>query len=328
VTEQVQVVSGGDTQFTQKQTKQTPPQVSCDTRVEEWRSVVNPAGSSYMVSSLGRVRNSRGAISPQSGGARYPKVDVVVESVRHAAAIIHLLAAVIIAGSVWAISARAGAAAPVKSERPEISDRRWIAIAQAEPARDADLAIVGDSIVALGDWQAMLGRPVAKVGVCGGRTTDLAECIKATARPGRTVVIAAGINDIVDGQGSPAEIAARVVALAEQAREVGASPLVSLPLMLAAEPVTERVVMRKGVAERVADTWGRDRRAEINARVAELRVVLARLCANAAIPTVDAGPALAPDGVLIPTCTVDGLHLTPAGYKLLGEAVRAALVAD
>ena len=299
MTEQVQVVSGGDTQFTQKQTKQTPPQVSCDTRVEEWRSVVNPAGSSYMVSSLGRVRNSRGAISPQSGGARYPKVDVVVESVRHAAAIIHLLAAVIIAGSVWAISARAGAAAPVKSERPEISDRRWIAIAQAEPARDADLAIVGDSIVALGDWQTMLGRPAAKVGVCGGRTTDIAECVRMAARPGRTVVIAIGVNDVFDRQGAADQIAARVVRLAVQARSAGAAVAVSLPLLT--------------------------RHDAHNPAIAALRAALAPACERAGVKTIDPSPALCEGGKLRPEYTTDGIHLTAAGYAVMGEAVRAEL---
>lgn len=188
-------------------------------------------------------------------------------------------------------------------DRPEIADRRWIALYQAGPAlASADLAIVGDSIVAFGDWSSLLGRPVAKVGVCGARSSDLAECVTAAARPGRTLILSVGVNDIFDHQGTPEEIAARVLTLARQGRDAGARVLVCLPLLTRVDAH--------------------------NARIVPLNAALARACRAAGFTCIDANPGLAPasgGGLLLAEYTTDGIHLTPAGYAVLAASIAPGI---
>jgi lysophospholipase L1-like esterase len=165
------------------------------------------------------------------------------------------------------------------------------------------LLFLGDSITAAGPWaEAFPGRAVVNAGIPGNTTRDLLERLDALPiRHQSTVVLMAGINDILRGE-EPAPVAARLLQVRRALLVRGAA----------------RVVV---VATLPCDSvrWGPRCLVpvqELNRRI-RLGVPLA--------DWLDLTPAVRDGAGLRPDLAVDGLHLSPAGYRLWLSQLRPML---
>ena len=172
-----------------------------------------------------------------------------------------------------------------------------------KPAVSSPLFFLGDSITAAGPWaEAFPGRAVVNAGIPGNTTRDLLERLDALPiRHQSTVVLMAGINDILRGE-EPAPVAARLLQVRRALLVRGAA----------------RVVV---VATLPCDSvrWGPRCLVpvqELNRRI-RLGVPLA--------DWLDLTPAVRDSAGLRPALTVDGLHLSPAGYRLWLKQLRPML---
>lgn len=158
----------------------------------------------------------------------------------------------------------------------DVTQRTLIALASARPP---SLVLVGDSITAWAPW------PEVNLAVPRVETRLMAPQVDAAlAVRARCISILAGANDIVNQIKSEEEIAEDIAALVRRAR--GTRVVVTLTLRQTAER-----------AERI------DR---VNA--------LARALVEPFAVVLDVNPLLAPNGYLEPGFTVDGVHLSRAGY--------------
>ena len=173
----------------------------------------------------------------------------------------------------------------------------------SKPAESSPLLFLGDSITAAGPWVgAFPGRAVVNAGIPGNTSRDLLERLDALPTLHQpTVVLMAGINDILRGE-EPAPVAARLLQVRRALLVRGAA----------------RVVV---VATLPCDSvrWGPRCLVpvqELNRRI-RLGVPLA--------DWLDLTPAVRDSAGLRPALTVDGLHLSPAGYRLWLKQLRPML---
>jgi len=164
----------------------------------------------------------------------------------------------------------------------------------------APLIALGDSITAAGPWsQAFPGRSVLNAGIPGNTTVDLLGRLDALpGLGGATVVLMAGINDLLQGE-APAPVADRILRIRRELLARGASRVV----VVATLPCE-------------AARWG-------PRCLAPVRELNRRL--RGAVPAadfLDLTPLLADGAGLRRSMGVDGLHLGPDAYSLWFERLR------
>ena len=165
----------------------------------------------------------------------------------------------------------------------------------------APLIALGDSITAAGPWsQAFPGRSVLNAGIPGNTTVDLLGRLDGLpGLGGATVVLMAGINDLLQGE-APAPVADRILRIRRQLLARGAARVV----VVATLPCE-------------AVRWGPRCLAPVQDLNRRLR---------GAVPAADFLDltALLADGAgLRRSMGVDGLHLGPDGYRLWFERLAA-----
>ena len=167
----------------------------------------------------------------------------------------------------------------------------------------APLIVLGDSITAAGPWrEAFPARTVHNAAIPGNTTRDLLG--RLAGLPGlrrATVVLMAGINDILQGESAPA-VADRILTIRRQLLARGAA----------------RVVVVSTIPCEAA-RWG----PRCLAPVAEVNRRL-----RGALPAadfLDLTALLANGGGLRPSLGVDGLHLGPEAYRIWMEHLRPML---
>jgi len=194
--------------------------------------------------------------------------------------------------------------AALQAQSPRAPFGRTSPLAGApKPAVSSPLLFLGDSITAAGPWgEAFPGRAVVNAGIPGNTTRDLLERLDALLiRHHSTVVLMAGINDILGGE-QPAPVAARLLQVRRALLERGAA----------------RVVV---VATLPCDSvhWGPRCLAPVQELNRRLRLGVPRA------DWLDLTPAVRDSAGLRPALTVDGLHLSPAGYRLWLQQLRPML---
>ena len=168
---------------------------------------------------------------------------------------------------------------------------------------DAPLIFLGDSITAAGPWsEAFPDRSVLNAGISGNTTLDLLGRLDSLpGLGGATVVLMAGINDLLRGE-APAPVADRMLRIRRELLARGAARVV----VVATLPCEEA-------------RWG----PRCLTPVLDLN---RRLRAAVPAPDVLDLTALLADGAgLRRSLGVDGLHLGPGGYSLWLERLRPML---
>ena len=165
------------------------------------------------------------------------------------------------------------------------------------------LIALGDSITAAGPWsQAFPDRSVLNAGIPGNTTGDLLGRLDLLpGLGGATVVLMAGINDLLQGE-APAPVADRILRIRRQLLARGAARVV----VVATLPCE-------------AARWGPRCLAPVGDVNRRLR---------GAVPSADFLDltALLADGAgLRRSMGVDGLHLGPHGYSLWFQSLRTML---
>ena len=163
------------------------------------------------------------------------------------------------------------------------------------------LIALGDSITAAGPWrQAFPGRSVLNAGIPGNTTVDLLGRLDVLpGLDGATVVLMAGINDLLQGE-APGPVADRILRIRRELLARGAARVV----VVATLPCE-------------AARWG-------PRCLAPVRDLNRRL--RGAVPGadfLDLTDLLADGAGLRRSMGVDGLHLGPHGYNLWFKRLRA-----
>jgi lysophospholipase L1-like esterase len=184
------------------------------------------------------------------------------------------------------------------------------------PITAKDIVLLGDSLIAYGEWAMLLGTHHARNrGVSGNRVADiLARVDGIVAGQPAHVVLCVGVNDIQ--QRTPlAEIVAGFETLFTRFTEE--SPFTHLwlvPVLPANLPLYRRHLMphhpRIGVPTVEA--------------VEALNAALAPICARYGVGVLDCSCLLL-GGTLRADCTADGLHPNATGLVALADVIRLAL---
>jgi len=207
---------------------------------------------------------------------------------------------------VWAgIGLLLPACHPLSPGRPLAGiDRSSAAPPAGKPGSPAaPLIALGDSITAAGPWsEAFPGRAVLNAGIPGNTTVDLLGRLDVLpGLGGATVVLMAGINDLLQGE-APAPVADRLLRIRRELLARGAARVV----VVATLPCE-------------AARWG-------PRCLAPLQDLNRRL--RDAVPApdfLDLTVLLADGAGLRRSLGVDGLHLGPGGYSLWLDRLRPML---
>ncbi len=171
------------------------------------------------------------------------------------------------------------------------------------PIGSDTVVLLGDSLTEFGDWDQLLpGWPVANRGYAGYTSEQLVPVAAEVAADGpRLVVILAGTNDIRDGH-PPAWTEGHLNALLDELEDRAPAATVVVQTLLP--------------------------RADAVAEIEAANEMIRALGAARGLTVLDLHPGF-DDGAggLRPAETVDGLHLSDAGYRRWA-AILAALLAD
>jgi lysophospholipase L1-like esterase len=157
----------------------------------------------------------------------------------------------------------------------------------------ATVIMLGDSITEFGgDWSELLDIPALNRGIAGDTTEGmLSRLDEVIERKPKIVVVMVGINDVRIGV--PVDlVAARIEQILTKLKAANVQPVMQSTLLTAAqlgEPNTN-----------VAVIW--------------LNRALSQWCTSQDVPFLNLNASLAPEGILDPSITLDGIHLTDAGY--------------
>jgi lysophospholipase L1-like esterase len=167
-----------------------------------------------------------------------------------------------------------------------------------------EFVFIGDSLTAGGrNWGLRLtGNPLSarNLGANGLMIRQVADLVKtAKLYQPRHLFLMAGINDLLVAREPLPSLVEDYRELLRQAKAASAQPIVTLVF-----PTTVR---------------------ELAAPVAALNAELRALCAAEGVPVIDVTPTVAPDGVLLPEYTTDGVHLTEAAYDVWTAAIKRQL---
>lgn len=170
------------------------------------------------------------------------------------------------------------------------------------------VVMLGDSITSLaGDWQARIGLDIVQVLNKGasGRTTDTLRPLAIAAMDAKPemLFLMVGVNDISDGI-PPERAVANYIALLDAIRST--------------YPYTE--IHCQSVLPTSRPEW--------NAQIVRLNDSLEALCTDKGCEFIDLYPLFLDDDRerIRPDLTVDGVHLTEAGYDIWADALRGHLL--
>lgn len=153
------------------------------------------------------------------------------------------------------------------------------------------IAMIGDSQIARGKWDQLLGLEFANYGIAGDTSAGVLKRLGNIT--GTHAVLLIGVNDIVRGE--PVEtVAANIAAIVTR-----------LPM-----PVTVLSIL----------PLGEDLDA-FNPTIVRLNALIETSCRPPHCRFVDTWPALAIDGKLNPRFTSDDLHLDADGYEVLAGLI-------
>jgi lysophospholipase L1-like esterase len=158
---------------------------------------------------------------------------------------------------------------------------------------EAAVIMLGDSITEYGgDWSELLDTPALNRGIASDTAEGmLVRLDEVIGRRPKIVALMAGINEIRSGV--PVDlVAARIEQILTKLKAANVQPVMQSTLLTGAqldEPNT-------------------------NMSVISLNRALSQWCASQDFLFIDLNVNLAPDGVLDPNITIDGIHLNDAGY--------------
>lgn len=179
---------------------------------------------------------------------------------------------------------------------------------QADPKPRQKILFLGDSLTYRNDWQAAFPEAdIQNAGVDGDTTAQvLARLDEALEGQPDTIVLMIGINDLLQGKGSW-RVAQNIGKILGTIRTARPDVRIVLESIL---PISDSLADRKGLTSQTL--------ADLNGRLADL-------AGEYDAAWTDLWPILGPEGTLPPEHTLDGLHLSPAAYRLLEEALRKIL---
>jgi lysophospholipase L1-like esterase len=178
---------------------------------------------------------------------------------------------------------------------------RMIAPIYAALPRHAFLVMLGDSITAFTDWNALLPSfDVANRGIAGDTTEGVLKRIDSIiAMHPQCVAVMLGINDLGAGR-SVQQISENYAAIVDRLSASGARVIVQSTL--------------------------RTSRARLNASVIDVDHSLNEMCRQSGrCLYLDLNPTLAPSGTIADT--IDGVHIGPTSYKLWASVLTPVLKA-
>lgn len=171
------------------------------------------------------------------------------------------------------------------------------------------VVLVGDSLTERGEWRELCGRAdVYNRGISGDTVAGVRERLDPILRSKpRALGLMIGINDLEAGR-APAEVATGIEGVLTEVRSRAPETRVVVFSVLPMRDVGRGV----GVATE---------------KVNELDAAIASACERAGARFVDLRPELTdPDGALAAGFTLDGVHLTGAGYERWAAAVSSSLL--
>jgi alpha-glucosidase len=168
-----------------------------------------------------------------------------------------------------------------------------------------DYVFIGDSLTARGHnfgWR-LSGNPFSSRNLgCSGYTVHqvLGLVPQALECHPRWVCIMAGTNDFNGGGYNSEQI------------------LLDYKLML--------VSLKEGHAKPVVTLMPQFADGRHSGDIDLFNAALRQLCAEQSVPVVDLNSQIAPNGKLLPQFTVDGVHFTPAAYKIWVSQLRRVII--
>ena len=173
------------------------------------------------------------------------------------------------------------------------------------PAPAGGTLFLGDSLIMCGSWHERWPGGATERGVPGARVSDFLRFVPEVARHKPSVIVVlCGINDLRLQQGDPQTVFAEY---SELVRGLLANTNAKLRLCSVLP---------------VADSWP-DSPALLNPRVVEFNRLMAGSTDDDRVEFVDIRPAVCDNsGKLRSEMTIDGVHLTPAGYAVWLELLR------
>lgn len=180
--------------------------------------------------------------------------------------------------------------------RPYAEERRTLFEELA--VRSDSIVLLGDSLTDRGEWQELLNRDdVGNRGIAGDTTLDVLARLEPLLKPAPSMVLLmVGINDLEAGR-STSQVLDGIEEIVQRIRSASASTRILVQSIL---PVHEG--LHDGVAT--------------NERIAEINTALPAVAARHAAEHMDVASALTNvGGQLDEAFTIDGVHLTGAGYR-------------
>jgi lysophospholipase L1-like esterase len=178
----------------------------------------------------------------------------------------------------------------------------------------AKVLILGDSLTAQGEWNAMLGEPlVANRGIDGDTSAGVLARVGDDADfRGDAVVIWIGTNDVLQG-GAAGPVAKGIIEAARRKADV-------LKKSFTTESTEDTEIFVLGIQPMA--TWV-ERGMERNATIREINAALAANATAEGYAFVDLHPVLADEnGFLRGDMTSDGVHLSAKGYEAVLEKMK------
>jgi lysophospholipase L1-like esterase len=204
-----------------------------------------------------------------------------------------------------------GMAAPYEMNRNYQVRREMFRLDRNAAAR---VLMLGDSLTAQGEWNAMLGEPlVANRGIDGDTSAGLLARVGDDADfRGDAVVIWIGTNDVLQGE-SAGPVVERIMQVARRKAEI-------LKKNFTTESTEDTEIFVMGIPPMA--TWV-ERGKELNATIREINVLLAEGAKENGYQFIELEWRLADEsGFLRGDMTSDGVHLSAKGYEAVLEKMK------
>jgi lysophospholipase L1-like esterase len=185
--------------------------------------------------------------------------------------------------------------------RPHLSYRLQASLFEAFPGQ-ADTVMLGDSITALARWNELFpGKGIANRGIGGDTVEGIRARLGAVIKMNpHKVFVMAGINDLLAGS-SAEQVFPIYVDTLRALRSAGPQVFVQSTLSTGAKIMPF-----------------------VNSESRKLNDGLQKFCSDKQVCTfIDLNARLAPNGYL--AFTLDGVHLTPAGYAIWRDEIAPAM---
>jgi lysophospholipase L1-like esterase len=173
---------------------------------------------------------------------------------------------------------------------------------------------LGDSLTELCEWNELLSAPVLNRGISSDTTVDVLNRLDAVLALHPTAIfLMIGINDAVQ-RSSVTDAAARYQQILQKIHQTSPTTKIYMQSLLP--------VLSTGS---LVQSYGGNRGSELNEWVGEMNRILNGYADGKSIFFVSIHDGLLEKGELAPRYTVDGIHLSGAGYEVWRERVLAVL---